>query len=146
MHVEILSTPFNPWEKVTDYQARRVGAGRCGAMVLFVGTMRDFNLGEKVEEMHVEHYRGMTEKHISDAVERCFDGHDIEDVLVIHRVGRLHPGEPIVAVAVWAAHRRDAFAVNRLLVEELKSKTPFWKKEVLPGAERWVKAESDAGV
>ena len=144
IHVHILNTRFDPWSEVQKHGAAYLEDGRYGAMVLFVGTMRDFNQGTEVSSMDIEHYHGMTEKYITGAVKKAMGSHDVEDVFVIHRVGKVRPGDPIVMVAVWAAHRRDAYAVNRFLVEELKSKAPFWKKESLLDSERWVAEESNA--
>lgn len=145
MTVEILEQPFDPWRKVSAHE-RRLRAGGHGALALFVGTMRDFNDGDGVEALWLEHYPGMTEHCLRRAIENARAAHDTEDVLVVHRIGRVFPGDAIVAVAVWAAHRHDAWAVNRALVEELKSKAPFWKKEKLAGGERWVGRNTPAVV
>ncbi len=141
--IQILDKQFDPWREAQEYQKKNLKEGRYGALSLFVGTMRDFNRGDAVASMRIEHYEGMTEKYIADAVATAADRRDLEGTLVIHRIGRVRPGDPIVMVAVWAAHRRDAYAVNRALVEELKSKAPFWKKESLPDSKRWVKAEGE---
>ncbi|MGB5727905.1 MAG: molybdenum cofactor biosynthesis protein MoaE, partial [Thiogranum sp.] len=86
----------------------------------------------------LEHYPGMTESYLEkisrDAVQRW----DLMDSLIVHRVGELLPGEPIVLVAVWSMHRKAAFEASRYLMEELKSKAPFWKKEQLREGARWV--------
>ena len=101
--------------------------------------MRDFNEGDDISKMTLEHYPGMTEQHLISFTEKILDENDVEDVLMLHRVGDIVPGEAIVLVAAWSAHRADAFEVCEKLVEELKSQAPFWKKEHLTdGQSRWV--------
>lgn len=140
MKIEVRSTPFAPWEVLQTYEREVLGgaAGRYGATAVFVGTMRDFNEGDSVRGMTLEHYPGMTERQLeklaADAVERW----SLDDVLVVHRVGDLDPADPIVLVAVWSAHRKEAFEACRHLMEELKSTVPFWKKERLVEGSRWV--------
>ena len=106
--------------------------------------MRDFNEGDDVRGMHLEHYPGMTEKHLGEIVRDAAQQFGLLDALVIHRVGRIEPGEPIVLVAVWSAHRAAAFSACRAVMEALKSRAPFWKKETLADRERWV-ARNTAG-
>ncbi len=145
MEIEILEKPFDPWRKVRAHQ-ERLRRGSFGAQSLFVGTMRDCNEGAAVEAMWLEHYPAMTERFLRRAAREARRLHAVEDLFIAHRVGWVYPGDAIVAVAVWAAHRRAACAVNRLLVEELKARAPFWKKERLaggapgdgPSEERWV--------
>lgn len=145
MEIEILEKPFDPWRKARAHQ-ERLRRGSFGAQSLFVGVMRDRNEGAAVEAMWLEHYPAMTARFLRHAVRQARRLHAVEDVLIAHRVGWVYPGDAIVAVAVWAAHRREAGVVNRLLVEQLKARAPFWKKERLaagvpgagPGEERWV--------
>jgi len=139
MTVEILDRAFDPWHHLAEYQTKGIRqAGQFGATAVFVGTMRDFNQDESVQGMLLEHYPGMTESYLEkisrDAVQRW----DLMDSLIVHRVGELLPGEPIVLVAVWSMHRKAAFEASRYLMEELKSKAPFWKKEQLREGARWV--------
>jgi molybdopterin synthase catalytic subunit len=139
MTVEILDRAFDPWHHLAEYQTKGIRqAGQFGATAVFVGTMRDFNQDESVQGMLLEHYPGMTESYLEkisrDAVQRW----DLMDSLIVHRVGELLPGEPIVMVAVWSMHRKAAFEASRYLMEELKSKAPFWKKEQLREGARWV--------
>ena len=96
------------------------------------------NEGESVRGMTLEHYPGMTERHLQRIVEAAFAEWPLLDALVIHRVGDLQPNDPIVLVAVWSAHRAAAFAACRFIMEELKSKAPFWKREDIAGGARWV--------
>ncbi|HHB12388.1 MAG TPA: molybdenum cofactor biosynthesis protein MoaE [Chromatiales bacterium] len=143
MKIEIRDTPFDPWNEVACHQAARAELrGRFGATAVFVGTMRDLNEGERVQGMHLEHYPGMTERHLESIVRAAQQRWPIQEALVIHRVGTLQPGEPIVLVAVWSAHRKAAYEANRFIMEDLKSKAPFWKKETLTAGERWVAANT----
>lgn len=144
MFVEVLSEPFDPWRRLQDYQAERLDAGRYGATAVFVGTMRDFHAGDTVRGMTLEHYPGMTEKYLEQISRGAAERWRLLDSLILHRVGELAPNEPIVLVAVWSAHRKDAFEASRWLMEELKSRAPFWKKERLDaGGERWVEENTD---
>jgi len=135
MKVEIRERGFDPWTELTAYQA---GIGGFGATAVFVGTMRDCNESARVERMLLEHYPGMTERHLENICARAARQWDIIDTLVIHRVGELFPADPIVLVAVWSMHRREAYEANRFIMEDLKSTAPFWKKETRAGGERWV--------
>lgn len=139
MNSEIRERPFDPWREVADYQqASRMGAGKFGATAVFVGTMRDSNEGQGVTRMSLEHYQGMTERHLKEIAAQAEARWELLDGLILHRVGDLEPGEPIVLVAVWSAHRAAAFEASRYIMEDLKSRAPFWKKEALLGGERWV--------
>ncbi len=142
MVVEIRNAPFDPWGELAS---RALGTGgKCGATAVFVGTMRDFNEGLSVREMFLEHYPGMTERHLDAIATEASERWELLDTLIIHRVGRIRPDETIVLVAAWAAHRAEAFAAARYLIEELKSRAPFWKKERLPEGERWVEKNTPA--
>lgn len=142
MPVALRARAFDPWSEIAAYQGTIGRAGSYGATACFVGTMRDFNEGEEVAAMTLEHYPGMTEKHLEAIAAEAAKRWQVVDVLVVHRVGEIRPGEPIVLVAAWSAHRADAFAACRYLIEELKSRAPFWKKERLPARERWVEHNS----
>ena len=141
MVVRILSEPFDPWQTVQAHQRAHLASGSYGATALFVGTMRDFNQGDTVQAMNLEHYPGMTERFLEQISRQAAERWDILDSLICHRVGPLNPDDPIVLVAVWSAHRADAFDASRWLMEELKSRAPFWKKEVTTEGERWVENE-----
>ena len=109
MTVEILDKPFEPWSRLAEYAPGGAGgAGAIGATAVFVGTMRDFNDGESVEGMFLEHYPGMTEAYLEKISDEAAARWDLVDSLIVHRVGELLPGEPIVLVAVWSAHRKAA--------------------------------------
>lgn len=135
MKVEIREQPFDPWRELAGHQAF---LDSFGATCVFVGTMRDFNESVRVDHMMLEHYPGMTEKHLQDICEQAAEQWTVVDALVIHRVGMIYPGDPIVLVVVWSAHRKDAYEANRFIMEDLKSSAPFWKKETLGDGERWV--------
>lgn len=145
MHIDILDKPFDPWQSVKQYQEAHLKAGCYGALSLFIGTMRDFNSEDDVKAMKIEHYQGMTEKCLADTVSSLISNRGVEDIWVIHRIGMVYPGDPIVAVGVWSAHREDAYAANRIIVEKLKSEIPFWKKEMLADKDRWVSAQKPGG-
>jgi len=111
---------------------------RIGAVVSFIGTVRDINDGASVSEMELEHYPGMTEKALEDIVERAKARWNIFDALVIHRVGPLRPQDQIVLVAVTSPHRGEAFAACEFIMDYLKTQAPFWKKEQTADGARWV--------
>lgn len=142
MTVEIRQTAFDPYAELSAYQRRLNQDGKFGATVNFVGTVRDFNDGAQVGAMTLEHYPGMTEKHLRRISEEAAGRWDILEPLIIHRVGALAPGDPVVLLAVWAAHRGAAFEACRYLIEELKTRAPFWKKEQGEKSSRWVERNS----
>jgi molybdopterin synthase catalytic subunit len=113
---------------------------KVGAVVTFIGTVRDLNEGEYVAEMELEHYPGMTEKALQDIIDQAKSRWDIFDALVIHRVGPMKPLDQIVLVAVTSAHRGEAFDACEFIIDYLKTQAPFWKKEQTPSGARWVDA------
>ncbi len=129
---------FDPWQEVSSYQGQRVQQGKFGATTIFIGTMRDFNEGQEVTSMCLEHYPEMTKKHLEEIANNAIQKYDIQDVLIIHRVGQIFPNDPIVCVAAWSTHRAAAYDANRFIMEDLKAKAPFWKKETLIEEERWL--------
>ena len=140
MTIKISVEVFDPFQEIQAYQnARLSNNGAVGATSIFIGTMRDFNEGAAVRGMNLEYYPGMTEKQLDTIVTEAQRQWHFIDSLVIHRVGDILPNEPIVLVAVWSSHRGDAFDASRYIMEALKSKAPFWKKELLVTEnERWV--------
>ncbi|MEB0135689.1 molybdopterin synthase catalytic subunit MoaE [Actimicrobium sp. CCC2.4] len=126
----------------TELANLRAGSPQVGAIVSFVGTVRDLNDGATVSRMELEHYPGMTEKSIAVIIERARAHWPIADALVIHRIGPLLPTEQIVLVAVAAAHRGEAFAACEFIMDYLKTEAPFWKKEQTPDGARWVDARA----
>ena len=140
MKVEITSEPFNAWEQLQAVEKTLTAQyGKYGAVATFVGTMRDYNEGDTVQAMFLEHYPGMTEKYLHSLIEAALQRWNILEALIIHRVGDIQPGDTIVLVATWAGHRAPAFEACRFLIEELKSRAPFWKRETLLDGSRWVK-------
>jgi molybdopterin synthase catalytic subunit len=113
-----------------------------GAVAAFIGTVRDVNDDARVASMTLEHYPGMTEKALSAIVDEAKARWTIIDALVIHRVGALAPSGQIVLVGVTAAHRGEAFAACEFIVDYLKTRAPFWKKEQTPSGARWVEARA----
>ena len=145
MTVILRNADFDPCEEFSSYQHGVLGQhGKYGAAVSFVGTMRDFNEGHEVRAMTLEHYPGMTEKHLEQICAEAQQRWDILDVLLVHRVGEVRPNGPIVLVAVWSAHRAAAFEACRFLIEALKSRAPFWKKEQRNETTRWVEHNTPA--
>jgi len=138
MHVSLREAGFDPWAELAACQQERLAGGAYGATAAFVGTMRDFNEGATVQRLFLEHYPGMTERELERLATAAVDTHGLLDVLVVHRVGRVEPAEPIVLVAAWSAHRASAFAACRELMEALKSTAPFWKREETDAGDRWV--------
>ncbi|QSB01274.1 molybdenum cofactor biosynthesis protein MoaE [Methylomonas sp. EFPC1] len=136
---------FDPWQELADFQTQAVDmAGKYGATGVFVGTMRDFNQGDEVRGMYLEHYPGMTEKQLQRIVEQAQSQWQLLEVLLIHRIGQVSPNDTLVLVAVWSAHRGDAFDASRFIMENLKSQAPFWKRETLESGQiRWVEKNSD---
>ncbi len=111
-----------------------------GAIASFVGLVREVNEGTGVIEMTLEHYPGMTEKALQATVRQAAQRWAIIDAVVIHRVGRLLPTDQIVLVAVAGVHRGEAFAACQFIIDDLKTRAPFWKREVTPSGARWVEA------
>ena len=124
----------------TEVDAMRQGRTDIGAIASFVGLARDINEGSGVAAMTLEHYPGMTEKALAALVDEASARWALLDVTVIHRIGRLLPGDPIVLVAVASRHRGEAFAACEFIMDYLKTQAPFWKKEETPEGERWVEA------
>lgn len=115
---------------------------RVGAVASFIGTVRDVNDDATVATMTLEHYPGMTEKALEAIVSEARTRFDILDALVIHRIGELRPTDQIVLVAVTSGHRGDAFDACRFIMDYLKTRAPFWKKEHTPAGARWVEARA----
>jgi molybdopterin synthase catalytic subunit len=136
--------PIKVQEKDFDVSAEiaalRKGDPRVGAVVTFLGTVRDMNVGSQVKGLTLEHYPGMTEKALDEIVAQAKVRWDIYNTLVIHRIGPLLPEDQIVLVAVTSAHRGEAFAACEFIMDYLKTAAPFWKKEDTPEGARWVDA------
>jgi molybdopterin synthase catalytic subunit len=113
---------------------------KIGAVASFIGVCRDVNDGDAVTKMTLEHYPGMTEKALEKIVAEAKARWDLMEVLVVHRVGELKPTDQIVLVVVTGAHRGEAFAACEFIMDYLKTRAPFWKKEETPQGARWVEA------
>jgi molybdopterin synthase catalytic subunit len=141
MATRIQSQAFDPWRALAAHEAAQAAVldGQSGASAVFVGSLRDFNQGEAVTAMTLEHYPGMTERYLEKISEEARSRWHLLDTLVIHRFGPIALGEPIVLVAAWSSHRDVAFAACRYLIDELKTRAPFWKHEQTGPGLRWVK-------
>lgn len=137
MRIRVQADPFDLGQEVDALRAGRLDVG---AVASFVGYARDINDGSGVTAMTLEHYPGMTEKALATLADEAATRWMLIDATIIHRVGRLLPGDPIVLVAVASRHRGDAFAACEYLMDALKTRAPFWKKEETPDGERWVEA------
>ena len=139
MRVRLQTEPFDAAAEVAALTGGRTGVG---AVVTFTGICRASEGGEPVTAMTLEHYPGMAEAEIARHVEEAERRWPLLGVRVIHRYGRLVPGEPIVLVVTASAHRHDAFAAAEFLMNYLKTRAPFWKREERPDGARWVEAKA----
>ena len=139
MTIALRPQPFEPYAEVVRHEAVAfTNPGQFGACAVFVGTMRDFNEDDAVTSMVLDYYPGMTERHLAAICDDARARWTLLETLIMHRVGDIVPGQPIVLVAVWSAHRAEAFDACRFIMEDLKSKAPFWKKEMTAHGARWV--------
>ena len=138
-HVRVQEAPFDAGAEIA---ALTQGRRDVGAVATFVGVVRDRNEGATVGRMTLEHYPGMTEKALAGICDEAAKRWDLIDLRVVHRVGPMEPGEPIVFVAVSSAHRGEAFAACEFVMDYLKTRAPFWKREETPSGPRWVDARS----
>ena len=139
MTVRVQTADFDAGREIA---ALRAGDPRVGAVASFIGTVRDVNDASSVATMTLEHYPGMTEKALAAIVAEARARFDILDALVVHRVGELAPTDQIVLVVVTSAHRGDAFDACRFVMDYLKTRAPFWKKERTADGTRWVDARA----
>ncbi len=128
----------------TNYENNNLIVKNSGALVNFVGTVRgNLQSSEKILSMTLEHYPGMTENEILNIVNKAIKKWEIENVTVIHRVGKLFPRDNIVYVGVSSRHRQNAFDACNFIIDWLKTNAPFWKSEEIEGAKNWVKARDE---
>jgi len=140
MRITVQEAAFDPGGELNGFAA---GHTDMGAIVTFSGVVRDLP-DDPLVAMEIEHYPGMTEAALGDIAARAKERWKLGDVLVIHRFGRMAPGEAIMMVATAAPHRRDAFEAAEYLMDFLKSRAPFWKREITAnGASDWVEAKDD---
>jgi len=143
MPVRVQTSDFDVSHEVATLRA---GDARVGAAAVFIGMVRDVNQSSEVATLTLEHYPGMTEKALTAIVDEAKARWNIIEALVIHRVGELKPTDQIVLVAVTGSHRGEAFAACEFIIDYLKTRAPFWKKEQTPSGPRWVDARaSDDG-
>ena len=135
-----VSVQSEPFDVCALQNELRAGNPAIGGVVTFLGLMRDINQGERVASMTLEHYPGMTEKSLEKIVEEAGERWELLGVRVVHRVGPLEPLDPIVFVGVASVHRGDAFQACEFVIDYLKTRAPFWKKELTAEGERWVDA------
>lgn len=135
MAVRVQTAPFDPGTELNALHAAQLGIG---AVVGFVGYVRDYNDGQEVAGMFLEHYPGMTEKALEKIVAEAEARWPLLRVEVLHRVGALTPGEPIVFVGTASAHRQAAFEACDFIMDYLKTRAPFWKREDTRAGTRWV--------
>ncbi len=139
MPVRILESDYDAWSTLDHFEKQNLEQAHFGACAAFTGSMRDFNQGDSVIGMTLEHYPGMTEKQLEVIIDEAKNRWPLDEALIIHRVGQINPGETIVLTACWSIHRADAFEACRFLMEELKTRAPFWKNEKLAdNSNRWV--------
>ena len=132
-----------PLDALAETKPVYAGNAAVGGVVSFIGLMRDLNQGDRIASMTLEHYPGMTEKALADIVEQAGSRWELEAVRLIHRVGEVRPQDPIVLVAVASAHRGEAFRACEFIIDYLKTRAPFWKREQTPdGESRWVDARA----
>ena len=127
-----------PFNQQDEYDALRKQSLSVGAVVTFVGTVRDINDDDTVKVLHLEHYPGMTEKELEKILDEASDRSRILGATVIHRVGDLHPGDEIVFVGISSKHRGDAFSACEFVMDYLKTRATFWKKEKTLDGDRWL--------
>ena len=139
MTVRVQTGDFDVGAELARLRARDRSVG---AVAAFIGTVRDVNDAAAITGMTLEHYPGMTEAALEDIVADARRRFDVADVVVIHRVGPLVPGDQIVLVGVTSAHRGMAFDACEFVMDMLKTRAPFWKKERTPAGERWVEARA----
>ena len=141
--ISLRDHPFDPYAELSEFSSQ-LGKRRhlYGAESHFIGTMRSFNEGDSVSALWLEHYPGMTEREIARIVDEERTRLQFGPALVIHRTGKLEPGESIVLIAVFSSHRRAALDGTQQIIERLKHEAPFWKKEQTPEGERWVSSNT----
>lgn len=141
--VELREASFDPWQWVADVDARWP-TETLGAAAVFVGRMRDHHAGRVVREMWLEHYPGMTERRLAEVALDVARSAPVRALAVVHRVGRVRPGDALVVVAAWSGHRNAAQDAGRALLERVKFEVPLWKRETLAdGRSEWVMRNTD---
>ena len=143
MSSKIIDSAFEPWQEIQQHQSQSNLDKQFGATATFLGSMRDFNDDADVSEMTLEHYPEMTARYLDKLEQQARQKWPLLDCLIIHRVGQILPADSIVLIACWSAHRRAALDATSWLIEELKQRAPFWKKETRKEGTRWVEKNTD---
>ena len=138
----MISIQFEDFSVANEIEALEKDNNDDGALVTFTGRVRNKNLGDNVSQLHLEHYPGMTEKMLAEIIEQAQNRWQINRIRVIHRVGTMSLGDNIVFVGVTSPHRGDAYQASEFIMDFLKVKAPFWKKELTDEGERWLDARS----
>ena len=133
--VRIQSSNFNFGEEIEKFQKNKID----GAVVCFLGSVRDLNSEEELEKLEIEYYPKMAKKVLKETAKKAFNKWSLSQCLIIHRFGELEVNEPIVLVITQTKHRNDAFKANKYIIDFLKINAPFWKKEHSPKGAKWVK-------
>jgi molybdopterin synthase catalytic subunit len=136
--IRVQEAPFDPYAELAAFAKANAGAG---AIANFIGRVR--GEGDKVSALILDHYPGFTDKEIARIADEAKARFPVQGLLVIHRCGRMAPGEAIVLVAVAAAHRKSALQAVDFLMDYLKTDAPFWKREEGPGGARWIEPRGD---
>jgi molybdopterin synthase catalytic subunit len=139
MPVRVQTADFDSGREIA---ALRASDARIGAVASFIGVVRDLNDGDQVSTLFLEHYPGMTERELEKICAEARTRWDVYDTLVVHRIGELRPTDQIVLVVVTGAHRGEAFAACEFIMDYLKTRAPFWKREETPRGARWVEARA----
>ena len=137
LSVAVQSADFDLSREYTALLAQDRGIG---AIVAFVGTVRDLNLADDVVALELEHYPGMTEKSLQKILDAATERWSLQGARIVHRIGKMYPGDQIVLVLTASAHRGDAYEANNFIMDYLKTEAPFWKKEWTPEGPRWIEA------
>lgn len=137
LSVAVQSADFDLSREYTALLAQDRGIG---AIVAFVGTVRDLNLAQDVVALELEHYPGMTEKSLRKILDAATERWSLQGARIVHRFGKMYPGDQIVLVLTASAHRGDAYEANNFIMDYLKTEAPFWKKEWTPEGPRWIEA------
>lgn len=143
MSVVLTEFEFAPYQRIQDYEEQCRKPGESGAAVIFVGSLRDMHDGLAVDAMTIECYPEMALQEIEKVCEAAEEQWQMDDLLVMHRYGKVGPGDALVLVAVWSAHRQQAFDACRYIIHYLKHKAPFWKQEHHGEQSRWIENNTD---
>lgn len=143
MEIQLRETPFDPYALLRDFEREPDHLrAHFGAASLFIGTMRDFNEGEAVESLWFEHYPRMTEQELQRIAQEVQQSAPFKRGLIVHRVGHIVPGETIVLIGTWSCHRAEAITATSRMIEALKHRAPFWKKEQRGTKSHWVESNT----